>query len=82
MSQAWRGLTYCWVAGVWFAVVGQARSGMSQCWVLCSNWSGLERIVTLLVVVVVSSGSDQEWRGALLGCLMYGMQVLGKPGGD
>ena len=35
--------------------------------VLCSNWSGLERKVKLLVVVVISSGSDQEWMGALLG---------------
>ena len=50
-----------------------------RCWVVCSNGSGLEGTVILLVVVI-SRWPDQEWRGELLGAYCGGCLEFVKPG--
>ena len=85
MGQAWRGLTHIWVVGVWLSVVGQARSGVFQCWVVCSNGSGLEGTGILLVVVI--SGIQTWVRPGVVRCTSgwycVGCKVQGlvRPGG-
>ena len=70
MGQAWRGLTHGWVVGVWCAVVGQARSGLSQMLGGVQQWVGPGGDSH------IAGGGDQQVvrpgvEGRAAGCVMW-----------
>ena len=70
MGQAWRGLTHGWVVGVWCAVVGQARSGLSQMLGGVQQWVGPGGDSH------IAGGGDQQVVGPGVSCWVRNVVII------